>query len=44
VLPSRQQIPSAVSAFVEFATERLRSMSAGDGRVPADERAHEVMG
>ena len=26
LLPSRQQIPSAVSAFVDFATERLRAM------------------
>ncbi len=26
VLPSRQQIPAAVSAFIEFVTERLRSM------------------
>jgi DNA-binding transcriptional LysR family regulator len=27
LLPSRQQIPSAVLAFVEFATDRLRSMT-----------------
>jgi DNA-binding transcriptional LysR family regulator len=26
LLPSRQQIPSAVSAFVDFATEKLRAM------------------
>jgi len=27
VLPGRQQIPSAVSAFVEFATDRLHSFT-----------------
>jgi hypothetical protein len=30
VLPSGQQIPTAVSAFVEFAVERLRSMVPDD--------------
>src|SRR6202790_4933894 len=29
LLPSRQQIPSAVTAFVEFAVEKLRSMGLG---------------
>jgi DNA-binding transcriptional LysR family regulator len=35
VLPSRRQIPTAVSAFVEFAAERLQAMMASHARKPA---------
>lgn len=38
VLPSRRQIPTAVSAFVEFAAERLQVMVADQLRKPASTR------
>jgi DNA-binding transcriptional LysR family regulator len=38
LLPSRQQIPTAVSAFVEFATSRLRSMVLDDLSAPSPAR------
>jgi DNA-binding transcriptional LysR family regulator len=38
LLPSRQQVPAAVLAFVEFATTRLRSMIAEDGGLPGPAR------
>jgi DNA-binding transcriptional LysR family regulator len=38
ILPSRQQIPAAVLAFVEFATMRLRSMVSDDLNSPEPAR------
>jgi hypothetical protein len=38
LLPSRQQIPTAVSAFIEFATSRLRSMVLDDLSSPRSAR------
>jgi DNA-binding transcriptional LysR family regulator len=38
VLPSRQHIPAAVSVFVEFATERLRSMLTQQDHTPLRRR------
>src|SRR5882757_7268287 len=38
VLPSRQQIPTAVSAFIEFATPRLRSTALDDLSSPGSAR------
>ncbi len=35
LLPSRQQIPIAVTAFVEFATERILSLVPGIEDLPA---------
>lgn len=35
LMPSRRQVPSAVSAFVEFATQRLRSIVSNTDFLPA---------
>ena len=32
ILPSSQQIPTAVSAFVDFATDKFQSMMTSEGR------------
>jgi DNA-binding transcriptional LysR family regulator len=43
VLPSRQQIPTAVSAFIEFAAERLRSIAPNAVVYPAERRRKRAM-
>jgi hypothetical protein len=38
LLPSREQVPTAVSAFIEFATARLETLIGSQARRPASRR------